>query len=280
MPYLKVNNPRPWRPLPVFIVNARRITQSLSLLLLNSSWGPELKWFCAPVLNCHSCSLAWFACPIGVFVHYAGYRVFPFLAVGIVLLLGVLLGRLLCGWICPFGFLQDLLHKIPSPKFGLPRWTRGIKYGVLLVMVIVIPFSLGEQTLFSFCRVCPASAVQVTVPNAVRAGFAGLEASTWIKLALLVAVLALAVFCCRSFCRVFCPLGALLAPLNYLSFWTVKIPTADCKRCGKCDTLCPVEGKPSLRVADGVHPGRAPECIACNECRSACPREGAVKGDA
>ncbi|MBU1692432.1 MAG: 4Fe-4S binding protein [Verrucomicrobia bacterium] len=261
-------------------MNARRITQTISLLLLNSSWGPELKWFCAPVLNCHSCALAWFACPIGVFIHYAGWRMFPFLAVGIVLLLAVLLGRLLCGWLCPFGLLQDLLHKIPSPKFGLPRWTRWIKYGVLLGLVVLTPYVLGEQTLYSFCRICPTSAIQVTIPNLVRAGFFGLETQTLIKLTILVAVVVLAIFCCRSFCRVFCPLGALLAPLNYISFWTVKTPTVECTVCGRCDALCPVEGKPSLRASKGVAPGRAAKCIACTECRTACPRNDMDKSAA
>jgi len=236
-----------------------------------------LKWFCAPLLNCHSCALAWFACPIGVFVHYSGYRVFPFLAVGIVLLLAVLLGRLLCGWLCPFGLLQDLLHKIPSRKFGLPRWTRWIKYGILLGMVILAPFFLGEQTMCSFCRICPASAVQVTVPNLVKAGFSGLGTQTLVKLTFLATVIVLGIFCCRSFCRVFCPLGALLAPLNYISFWTVKTPTTDCTLCGKCDALCPVAGNPSLRAAAGVDPGRTAECIACTECQSVCPRNGVDK---
>jgi ferredoxin-type protein NapH len=261
-------------------VNARRITQTISLFLLNSSWGPELKWFCAPVLNCHSCALAWFACPIGVFVHYSGYRVFPFLAVGTVLLLAVLLGRLLCGWLCPFGLLQDLLHKIPGPKFGLPRWTRWIKYGVLLGMVVLTPYFLGEQTLYSFCRICPASAVQVTIPNFLKAGFSGLELQTFVKLTFLAIVVVLAIFCCRSFCRIFCPLGALLAPLNYISFWTVKIPAVECTVCGRCDALCPVEGRPSLRAAEGVAPGRTAECIACTECCTACPKNGMDKSDA
>ena len=117
-----------------FLAPLRRAVQTVSLLLLHSSWGPELKSFCLPVMNCHSCALSWFACPIGVYVHYAGYRLFPFLAVGTVLIIGVFLGRFLCGWVCPFGFLQDLLHKIPSPKFRLPRWTAAIKYVVLVVM--------------------------------------------------------------------------------------------------------------------------------------------------
>ena len=139
------------------IASSRQSVQFVSLFLLHSSWGPEFKWLCNPVLSCHSCVLAWFACPIGVFVHYSGYHLFPFLAVGTVLLLGVFLGRLLCGWVCPFGLLQDLLYKMPGPKFHMPKWTVNVKYVVLLVTVILLPFFLGEQTMLSFCRWCPAS---------------------------------------------------------------------------------------------------------------------------
>ena len=100
----------------------RKISLLVSAVLLHSSWGPELKWLCNPVLSCHSCALAWFACPIGVFVHYSGYHLFPFVALGSVLLVGVLIGRLLCGWVCPFGLVQDWLHKIRTPKLDLPPW--------------------------------------------------------------------------------------------------------------------------------------------------------------
>ena len=152
------------------VLSRRRLVQVLSLLTLHSSWGPEAKWLCVPVLNCHSCALAWFACPIGVAIHYSGYRLFPLIAAGTILLLGTLFGRLFCGWACPFGFLQDMLHKIPSPKFRLPSWASYTKYLVLLLMVFAFPMFWGENTLFSFCRICPASALQVTIPHAVASG--------------------------------------------------------------------------------------------------------------
>ena len=128
----------------------RRITQLTSLIILHSSWGPELKWLCNPVLSCHSCVLAWFACPVGVFVHYSSYHIFPFIAVGTVLLIGALAGRLFCGWVCPFGFLMDMLYKIPSPKFDMPKWSGWFKYAVLGLTVIGLPFFLGESNAIAF----------------------------------------------------------------------------------------------------------------------------------
>jgi polyferredoxin len=250
----------------------RRIVQTISLVFLHSSWGPELKWLCNPVLSCHSCILSWFACPIGVFVHYSGYHVFPFLAVGTLLLFGVLFGRLLCGWMCPFGFLQDLLHKIPGRKFTLPKWTNNIKYVVLVVMVFIIPFLLGAETAYSFCRVCPASALQVTLPSLVGGGFQSISVSTVVKLAILVAVLVLVIFSSRAFCKVLCPIGALMAPLNFLSFWIVK-PPKNCISCEKCDKVCPTDVVPSSRIAEGIPANRTLDCVVCHDCQPPCPKK-------
>ncbi len=250
----------------------RRLSQLISLLVLHSSWGPEAKWLCNPVLSCHSCALAWFACPIGVFVHYSGYHLFPFLAFGMVLLVGVLVGRLLCGWVCPFGFLLDMLYKIPSPKFDLPAWTGYIKYVVLAAMVVAIPYALGESTLYSFCRVCPASAVQVTIPNMITNGLESVNVLTAIKLGLLAVVLVFAIFSSRSFCKVLCPIGALLGPLNYISFWAMNLPPKrPCTGCKRCDAVCPSNGQPFSRIANGVSPNRAAECVVCHDCQQACP---------
>jgi polyferredoxin len=252
----------------------RRIVQAISLLLLHSSWGPEVKWLCNPVLSCHSCALAWFACPVGVFIHYAGWHAFPFLAVGTVLLLGVLLGRLLCGWVCPFGFLQDLLHKIPSPKFRLPHWTSYGKYAVLAVMVVALPFLLGADTWYSFCRICPASALQVTIPGIIGEGLPRQWLPTAVRLGVLAGVLVLAVMSSRSFCKAFCPIGAFLAPLNWLGLWAVRIPVENCLTCGKCDRVCPVHGEPSVCAGAGEAVSRQGECVLCYQCQDVCPGNG------
>lgn len=251
----------------------RRLVQFLFLVLLNFSWGPEFKWLCMPVLNCHSCALAWFACPVGVLVHFAGWHVFPLVALGTILLLGVTVGRLLCGWICPFGLLQDLLYKIPLPKLRMPYWTSFIKYAVLAAMVIALPFALGADTWYSFCRVCPASALQVTLPNIVRSGWPQQHGiATAARLTILAGVIALVIVNSRGFCRMLCPIGAVLAPLNYISLWAIRTPAENCMMCGKCDGVCPVEGTPSARMGNGGSPNREQNCIVCHECQKACPQ--------
>ena len=250
---------------------ARRFVQSLSLLLLHSSWGPEAKWFCTPIYSCHACPLSWFACPVGVFIHYSGYRVFPFLAVGTLVVFGALLGRMLCGWVCPFGFLQDLLHRIPSRKFTAPGWTASIKYVVLALTVFLIPFFLGADTLFSFCRFCPAAAIQVTLPWAAKNGFGAFQWYQWVKIGLMVVTLIAAVFSSRLFCKVLCPIGALMAVFNYVSFWRVKVPTQACVSCSECDKVCPTDVNPSERILKGLPPSHNLDCVLCHECRSVCP---------
>lgn len=188
------------------------------------------------------------------------------------LVVGALIGRMLCGWVCPFGFLMDMLYKIPGPKFGLPAWTGYIKYVVLVTTVFVLPFMWGEETLYSFCRVCPASALEVTVPNLVTGGFEGIEVSTVVKLGLLAGVLVLGVFSSRSFCKVFCPIGALLGPLNHISFWAIRPHAAQpCTACKKCDQVCPTNGRPLSRIAKGVPPNRAMDCVVCHDCQKVCP---------
>lgn len=206
--------------------------------------------------------------------HYSSFHIFPILALGLILLPAVLLGRLLCGWICPFGFLQDLLHRIPSPKFTLPQWTSFIKYGVLAVLVLALPFILGADTYFSFCRICPASALEVAIPSIIREGRPENIWPTMVRMHVLALVLVGAVLSSRSFCKVLCPIGAILAPLNYLAFWAIKVPTQNCLSCKKCDRVCPVDGGPSDRISANISPNRALDCIVCHECQQACPIHG------
>ena len=249
----------------------RRLVQFLSLIALNSAWGTRsLKWLCVPVLNCHSCAVAWFACPVGVLVHFSGYHVFPFFALGAVALFAVLFGRFLCGWVCPIGLLQDVLHRIPVRKFRLPRWTRFIKYGVLALMVFAFPFIWGELTNASFCRICPAGALQATIPGWFQDGFTSLSGMTALKLGLLAVILVASTFVSRPFCGTLCPIGAILAPFNWVSFMVTRKPATACIACKKCDRLCPVDDRPAARIAAGVDPGRSPECIQCTACNRAC----------
>ncbi|HOE62424.1 MAG TPA: 4Fe-4S binding protein [Candidatus Sumerlaeota bacterium] len=249
----------------------RNWVQYLSLILLHSSWGPQINWICNPVLSCHSCALSWFACPIGVLVHFSGYRIFPFFAIGTLLLIGVLVGRLFCGWVCPFGLLQDLLYRIPGKKFSLPAWASSIKYLILVFMVFLIPFFLGELTMFSFCRICPSATLQVSLPDIISSGTVRFSGAMMARWGVLAAVIYFAIKSSRSFCKAICPIGALMAVLNYISFWKIKLKSETCVSCLKCDKSCPTDVRPSTRARNNIPVNRALDCIVCHDCMKGCP---------
>ncbi len=108
-------------------------------------FGVSLRKICAPGFNCHGCPLSTFACPIGVFSFSSAIHRLPMLAVSFVLFVGLASGRLICGFACPFGLFQELLMKIPLPKFRLPRCLRYFKYLALLMLVFVLPYALGFE---------------------------------------------------------------------------------------------------------------------------------------
>lgn len=130
------------RPLPL-LVRLRGAIQAAAALLTNIHLPNFLsgrlyqgngKRVCVPGLNCYSCPGAAGACPIGAFqavVGSSGFR-FCYYITGLLILLGVLLGRFICGFLCPFGWLQELLHHIPSPKLSSERLKplRYLKYAV------------------------------------------------------------------------------------------------------------------------------------------------------
>lgn len=110
------------------------------------------KAFCVPVLNCYSCPGALGACPIGSIQSLLGgmQSRFPFYVLGLLVLFGAVLGRVVCGLLCPFGLVQDLLHRIPVPKRVVPRRidrpARYLKYVVLAVLVFLVPAFAAAET--------------------------------------------------------------------------------------------------------------------------------------
>jgi len=129
---------------------------------------------------------------------------------------------------------------------------------------------MGGDTLYSFCRICPASALQSTTPYIIENGIENLTTSSIVKLIITAFILIIAVFCNRMFCKVICPMGAILAPFNMISFWTMKKPASKCVNCKTCDKSCPVNGEPSKRIHKGVSADQAAECIMCYECTDVC----------
>ncbi len=240
-------------------VRAQVLSQSAAVLLLNA-YVFRLRSLCVPALNCHSCPAAVFACPIGVIVNFASLRIVPLIALGILGLAGTIGGRIFCGWICPFGFLQDGLHKIPSKKFSLPAKADYTKYLVLAAMVVAIPFFF-PNSLLVFCRTCPAATIESSIPWRIMGVSSPFTSAFYLRIAILVAVIAFVIAVSRGFCRLLCPLGAIFALFNRFSLFRMRLTKLDCNDCRRCLKDCPVEIHP-------VNQMNSPECIRCMKCTS------------
>ena len=252
----------------------RRAVQTLSLVAFHSNafGSAALARFCLPVMSCEACALAWLGCPVGMIGKSVAFHEFPWLVLLMVLGVGALVGRLLCGWVCPMGFLQDLLHKIPSRKFLLPRWTTAIKYVVLAVTVFGAAWFVGNESPFFYCGFCPTAGMQVVLPVAIAdRDWSGITSHLF-KMSLVVAVLVSAVFVSRSFCKVMCPIGALVALTNRLTPFRLKVDGEACVGCRKCDKQCPMDVPVMEHGGQGAAAvNRELECITCLGCQTACP---------
>jgi ferredoxin-type protein NapH len=216
---------------------------------------------CAPVFHCYSCPLATFACPIGVLATFSVLHVLPLVAIGTLVITGALVGSLICGWVCPFGFLQDLLGRIPAPKFKLPAWAGYTRYAVLVGLVAAVPYFFGEGSPWFICRLCPAGALEGAVPNVVEQAIAG-QAIPWpgpTKIAILATFLVAAVFVWRPWCTLFCPLGAIYGVFNWVSVLFVGFRRENCNDCDLCRGRCRYRARGEQRAG-------ASRCVRCLEC--------------
>lgn len=236
----------------------------------------ESKYICVPGLNCYSCPGSLGSCPIGslqAVIGSAKYHVSLYI-LGFLVLLGTLLGRVICGWLCPFGLIQDLIYRIKVRKRELPqradRPLRMLKYVILAVMVILLPMVLTNAFGIAppyFCQyICPSGtlfggfpllAANPSLRQAVGFLF------SW-KTALLLLFLMSSLFIFRPFCKYICPLGAIYALFNKISIYRMHIDREACTNCGKCEKVCPMQ-VPVLKNSNHS------ECIRCGKCKSACP---------
>ena len=261
----------------------RRFIQLMATLLTNQQlmnltsgrlYKGSAKELCAPGLNCYSCPAATLACPLGAIQTVGGTASygFSFYAGGFLLLLGVLWGRLACGFLCPFGLFQELLAKVPLPRKKLYAPLLYLKYLMLLVFVLGLPlfFMLTEGIgPPAFCQyICPAGTLEAALPLLLthpeyREAAGGLFA---LKAAILAAVLIACMSVPRFFCRALCPLGAIYGLMNPLSICRLHLDKSRCISCGACQRACPMDIDPRTQT-------NSPECIRCGACQNACPQQ-------
>lgn len=271
----------------------RKWVQALFFFITNGYWefpfsrtiyqGP-LKVVCSPGLNCYSCPASTTYCPIGSLQQiFAGIRLalengqifLGIYVVGTIGVIGGFVGRMVCGWLCPFGLVQELLHKIPSPKFSIPRPLRFFKFAVLALMVVILPlFAIDEIGLGApwFCKyLCPAGTLEAGIPMlwlqpSLRQTVGPLFYN---KLFFLFVFVVWSIAASRPFCRTTCPLGAFYALFHKIKLVKLRYNESHCTHCEACHHVCPM----------GVKFNESPddmECISCLSCSKAC-RFGAIE---
>lgn len=266
----------------------RKCIQLASALLYNANlpgfasgaiYKGASKGVCVPGLNCYSCPGAVGSCPLGALQNALSSlpNKLPLYIAGFLLLVGAALGRVVCGFLCPFGLVQELLHKLPTPKIKKSRWTRRLswlKYLILAVFAAALPiwyaFARGLPVP-AFCKyICPAGTLEGGFPLlALRPEYRAAAGALfgW-KALVCVTLLALCVLLYRAFCRFLCPLGAIYSLFSRLALVAFRVDAGLCDGCGACVRACPVDIK---RVGDH-------ECVQCGRCAQTCPRQAIYFG--
>lgn len=246
-----------------------------------------LKNTCVPGLNCYSCPTAVAACPLGSLQNALGGGRIPFFMAGFFLLTGSLLGRTVCGFLCPFGWIQELLNKAagalrkllpflarkaPAPGWkhthmgALSRRASLIKYGLLALFVLALPllmyFKDGIGSPYFCSLICPAGSLEAGLPLIIadenlRAAIGFLFG--W-KTLLLAGFLIWSWLVYRPFCRYICPLGAIYSFFNRFAVFGVRVDTSSCTGCGRCIAECRMDTR---FINDR-------ECIRCGDCMQSC----------
>ena len=264
------------------IPTRRRLIQLYAALLYNAHlkgyitgniYTGAIKNLCVPGFNCYSCPGAIGACPLGALqnaIAASGSRT-PSYVLGILLLYGLTFGRTICGYLCPLGLLQDLLHKIPTVKIRKNFVTRilsYLKYVILAVFVVIVPFwySLQSYPVPAFCKyICPEGTFGGAIgllSNPVNFDkYSMLGVLFTRKFLILLVITGLCVLIYRAFCRFLCPLGAIYGLFAKICVIGVKVDAPKCTDCGRCVRECPMDIR---RVGDH-------ECIHCGNCMDKCP---------
>ena len=232
--------------------------------------------FCYPFFYCHACPAAPAACPLraiekAFYDHSFDWKLllYPVLTLGVV---GSFTGRAVCAWACPIGFLQrgtgHVAKRIRKKKFvqkigqhRIEPFFRYLKYITLIVTVIITPYFIK----FMFTDLCPTGMIVGTFPLLTL--FPGkFITNDFFPYALVVLILffILIFIIERGWCRYFCPIGAILAPFNKVSYVSVDVNQEECLHCNLCSVVCPMG-------IDVPNMNRDPECILCGKCIEKCP---------
>ncbi|NIN01840.1 MAG: 4Fe-4S binding protein [candidate division Zixibacteria bacterium] len=239
----------------------------IAALFFNRIYQGPFKGVCVPVMNCYGCPLATVNCPIGTLQHFVIIKAIPFMLIGFFGVIGLVVGRMTCGWLCPFGFFQEMLYKIKTKKFYPRKGWSYSKYVVLAGLTLLVAFWVGEPW---FCKLCPVGTLEAGIPFVLwnPTGDMFTEGGTivsrvgllfYTKLFILFALVGFAILVHQPFCRYACPMGAIWSLFNKFSIFKLKVRSDVCAFFEDCHQGCPMEINVHHNANDG-------DCIRCLEC--------------
>ncbi|NHI91818.1 MAG: 4Fe-4S binding protein [Candidatus Lokiarchaeota archaeon] len=222
--------------------------------------------------------------------------IIPFLAIGILILFSILFGRLTCGWICPFGFIQDMISKLPTKKTKLKQETEGtfawlvlIIIGISLIAALFVGYLpiirgdvayLGPFTYGLWSQLDPYNFLFSILPQTLRENTLNLSVGFFeffvqnpifvVQVIFTCLVFALQYWLTRIYCRFLCPTGGCMGYLSNYGFLGLKRDPVTCNKCRKCEDACPMN-VPILKLE--IKRMRHRSCILCLECVASCPEK-------
>ncbi|MGB8656898.1 MAG: 4Fe-4S binding protein [Candidatus Zixiibacteriota bacterium] len=241
-------------------------------ILYNNIYQGWFKGICVPVMNCYGCPLAVMSCPIGTLQHFVIIKAIPFMLIGFLGTIGLVVGRMTCGWLCPFGFFQEMLYKIKTRKLYPRKVFNYTKYVILIGLTLLVAYWVGEPW---FCKLCPVGSLEASVPLSLwnpsgdiftQGGSVVSRAGVlfFTKILILGAVVTAAIFVYQPFCRYACPLGAIWSMFNRFSLFQMKTCDDTCELGEECREECPMD----IYVHKTPNAGDCTRCLECTKCEN------------
>ena len=230
-----------------------------------------------PFINCQSCELATGACALGTFQMSMLNHTLPLALIGKLILVGILSGRLICGWICPYGFLSDIFDKIPGKRINISLKFSYIKYVFLIVFVISslsYLFRNNVKHLFYCSYICAAGFYYGVLEYALTTGLKAVISEFPLIHYMLVCHFVMGILIIvgsiklggRFFCKYICPLGTFYGLFNKTALFRLKLNNNKCTGCKRCISVCPMK----ISILNKSHLSRS-SCILCGRCEKICP---------
>jgi len=182
------------------------------------------------------------------------------IALAYFIILAVVGNKIICGWACPFGALQELIFSLPIlrkiKKKKIPLFlTNSIRTIIFALMLLFLFAIIGGRKGFVIYH-------YVNPFNLFNLDFESL--SIWMTI---IIVLLISFFAYRPFCQLICPFGFVSWIAERFSIFRVRVDKNLCTQCGACAKVCPTEAAKGIVAGKKLHA----DCFSCGRCLTSCP---------